>query len=291
MCGGKKVSEECDFDLPVISIPANASAGSDSSQAEDTTSFAFPVLRDEEAQLAGRTRLALDFPQACILRGAGRDLSAELVPVTAAASGWTGSRQLVFRLRSSSYLAPIRTSPVLLQGRVFRVALWTNETNGFPCAPRQASASLILNYPVCRKKSQRRFKRDRYYRSGPGSLRGDPAQRRRLRGIVGRSDKCRVVPLTVDFQSIGWDAWVLAPPGYRADQCSGQCTTSALRRLNSTNHATVLSLLRDVRPDDVSDACCVPVRYQSQSLLYVNRHSHVVLKTFTHMRVSECACR
>ncbi|KAH9362246.1 hypothetical protein HPB48_002224 [Haemaphysalis longicornis] len=203
--------ENCDSGLPVVSIPSN-----DPESTADTTSFAFYVILDQQPA-AHRTRLALDFPPECILRAASRPPSGA-VAVAATASGWTGSRRLFFRLRASTYLAPLRRAPVLLNATTFRVTLW--------------------------------------------------------------------------FWRIGWDHWVLAPSSYLAGQCVGHCGSLMSKHVNTTNHAMVLSRFRSMQPDMViPDACCVPVDYASQSMLYVDAYDRVVLKAFPNMIVAQCGCR
>ncbi|XP_077483652.1 uncharacterized protein LOC144093814 [Amblyomma americanum] len=271
----KNAAKNCDIRRIVMSIPANESI-----ESGGATSFTFAMLRGEAAALAGHTRLALEFPRKC-----GR-----ATVVDATASGWTGSRQLDFHREFSSYVAQIKGSPVLLQGGAFRVTLWTNKTHGFGCAPSQASASLILNYPNCREQTQRRFKRHHFYESGTDSPHPEPDQ------VLWRGDQathsrgCRVVPLRVHFKHIGWDEWIVAPSSYMANKCAGECSSSVLRDIGGANHATVLSLLSGVRTNDVWHACCVPVGYTRQTVLYVDRHDNVVLRTFTNMRVSKCGC-
>ncbi|XP_077564182.1 growth/differentiation factor 6-like [Haemaphysalis longicornis] len=248
--------ENCDSGLPVVSIPSN-----DPESTADTTSFAFYVILDQQP-VAHRTRLALDFPPECILRAASRPPSGA-VAVTATASGWTGSRRLFFRLRASTYLAPLRRAPVLLNATTFRVTLWTSETS-----PGIRKCDDDEKRAACREPASYRHR------------------------SLSQSGLCRWVPLNVQFWRIGWDHWVLAPSSYLAGQCVGHCGSLMSKHVNTTNHAMVLSRFRSMQPDMViPDACCVPVDYASQSMLYVDAYDRVVLKAFPNMIVAQCGCR
>ncbi|KAH7977311.1 hypothetical protein HPB49_000579 [Dermacentor silvarum] len=284
----KNAPQNCYSERPVISIPANDSFHDN---AEDTTSFVFPVLLDVTAEppLANRTRLALDYPPECIPevpKGVVVQVSAP-----AMASGWTGSRRLVFRLRARSYVASIKTP--LLNGTTLRVTLWANESHGLPCSPNQASASLILNFPVCRQKPVPRFKRSVHKpRSRLSSTDAGPSEERHLAQAGVNPNGCQVVSLVVDIWSLGWRRWVLAPHSFSANKCFGKCRFPAIQLLNSTNHSTLLSLASGVRWNPTNyQVCCVPIRYESQSVLYFDDYGHVVLKAFDNMRVSACGCR
>ena len=51
-------------------------------------------------------------------------------------------------------------------------------------------------------------------------------------------------PLYVDFSDVGWNDWIVAPPGYHAFYCHGECPFPLADHLNSTNHAIVQTLDR-----------------------------------------------
>jgi len=114
--------------------------------------------------------------------------------------------------------------------------------------------------------------------------------RKRHRG-KGRKDNCRRHSLYVDFSDVGWNDWIVAPPGYQAYYCSGECPFPLSDHLNSTNHAIVQTLVNSVNPAAVPKACCIPTELSPISMLYVDEYDKVVLKNYQDMVVEGCGCR
>nr|AVK72270.1 bone morphogenetic protein Bmp2/4 [Xenoturbella bocki] len=102
---------------------------------------------------------------------------------------------------------------------------------------------------------------------------------------------CRRRNLMVGFQEVGWDDWIVAPPGYKAYFCSGECPFPLADHLNSTNHSIVQTLVNSVNPRMVPKACCVPTELSPISMLYVDEYEKVVLKIYQEMVVEGCGCR
>ncbi|XP_014247486.1 protein decapentaplegic [Cimex lectularius] len=103
-------------------------------------------------------------------------------------------------------------------------------------------------------------------------------------------DICRRHSLYVNFKDVGWDDWIVAPPGYEAYYCHGDCPFPLADHLNSTNHAIVQTLVNSVSPARVPKACCVPTQLSSISMLYLDEEK-VVLKNYQDMAVVGCGCR
>uniref|UniRef100_UPI00358DFF8B bone morphogenetic protein 2-like isoform X1 n=2 Tax=Myxine glutinosa TaxID=7769 RepID=UPI00358DFF8B len=128
------------------------------------------------------------------------------------------------------------------------------------------------------------------HRSGGGGRGG------RGRGGVGGGGgrrgrgTCNRHPLYVDFSDVGWNDWIVAPPGYHAFFCQGECPFPLAEHLNSTNHAIVQTLVNSVNPA-VPRACCVPTELSAISLLYLDEYDKVVLKNYQDMVVEGCGCR
>ncbi|KAK9506124.1 hypothetical protein O3M35_008116 [Rhynocoris fuscipes] len=101
---------------------------------------------------------------------------------------------------------------------------------------------------------------------------------------------CRRHNLYVDFKDVGWNDWIVAPPGYDAYYCYGDCPFPLADHLNSTNHAVVQTLVHSVNPGAVPKACCVPTQLSSISMLYVD-DENIVLKNYQDMAVVGCGCR
>ncbi|XP_076834901.1 bone morphogenetic protein 2 [Brachyhypopomus gauderio] len=101
---------------------------------------------------------------------------------------------------------------------------------------------------------------------------------------------CRRHSLYVDFSDVGWNDWIVAPPGYHAFYCQGECPFPLADHLNSTNHAIVQTLVNSVN-GNIPKACCVPTDLSPISLLYLDEYEKVVLKNYQDMVVEGCGCR
>ncbi|XP_038607440.1 bone morphogenetic protein 2 isoform X2 [Tachyglossus aculeatus] len=109
-------------------------------------------------------------------------------------------------------------------------------------------------------------------------------QRKRLKS------SCKRHPLYVDFSDVGWNDWIVAPPGYHAFYCHGECPFPLADHLNSTNHAIVQTLVNSVN-SKIPKACCVPTELSAISMLYLDENEKVVLKNYQDMVVEGCGCR
>lgn len=103
--------------------------------------------------------------------------------------------------------------------------------------------------------------------------------------------RCRRWPLYVDFSEVGWNDWIVAPAGYQAYFCQGECPYYLPDNLNSTNHAVVQTLVHSVNPQAVPKPCCVPTELSPISMLYVDNSEKVVIKNYQDMVVEACGCR
>ncbi|KAM6953893.1 bone morphogenetic protein 2b [Aplochiton taeniatus] len=101
---------------------------------------------------------------------------------------------------------------------------------------------------------------------------------------------CRRHPLYVDFSGVGWNEWIVAPPGYHAFYCQGECPFPLADHLNSTNHAVVQTMVNNVN-GNIPRACCVPSELSPISLLYLDEYEKVILKNYQDMVVEGCGCR
>uniref|UniRef100_A0A8C5MTZ8 Bone morphotic protein 2 n=1 Tax=Leptobrachium leishanense TaxID=445787 RepID=A0A8C5MTZ8_9ANUR len=124
---------------------------------------------------------------------------------------------------------------------------------------------------------------------------GHPLRKREKRQARHRQRKrhksnCRRHPLYVDFSDVGWNDWIVAPPGYHAFYCHGECPFPLADHLNSTNHAIVQTLVNSVN-SNIPKACCVPTELSAISMLYLDENEKVVLKNYQDMVVEGCGCR
>ncbi|XP_061436755.1 protein DVR-1-like [Lethenteron reissneri] len=117
------------------------------------------------------------------------------------------------------------------------------------------------------------------------------AKRSASRISVTPSNVCKRRRLYVDFRDVGWHDWVIAPQGYLANYCAGECPYPLGEALNGTNHAVLQTLVHAVDPRGVPQPCCVPVHLSPISMLYYDNSDNVVLRHYDGMVVDECGCR
>ncbi|KAM7399308.1 hypothetical protein PAMP_018589 [Pampus punctatissimus] len=103
-------------------------------------------------------------------------------------------------------------------------------------------------------------------------------------------NRCRRHPLYVDFNDVGWHKWIIAPSGYDAYFCLGECRFPLADHMNSSSHAMVQTLVNSVN-GAVPRACCVPTSLSPIALLYLDPQDRVVLKNYQDMSVEGCGCR
>jgi len=137
----------------------------------------------------------------------------------------------------------------------------------------------------------RRYRRrHRRRRHGKRSSENRSGRRRGARQRK-RDARCRRWPLYVDFGEVGWNDWIVAPAGYQAFYCTGECPYYMPDYLNATNHAVVQALVNSVNPSSVPRPCCVPTRMRAISMLYIDGDDKVVIKNYQNMVVEACGCR
>uniref|UniRef100_A0A8C4WYP9 Growth differentiation factor 3 n=1 Tax=Eptatretus burgeri TaxID=7764 RepID=A0A8C4WYP9_EPTBU len=128
-------------------------------------------------------------------------------------------------------------------------------------------------------------------RSRRGAPANEPFQESGLQHAVSPSNVCKRRRLYIDFRDVEWQDWIIAPQGYMANYCAGECPYPLSQRLNSSNHAVLQTLMRGADPDGTPQPCCVPVRLSPISMLYYDNGDNVVLRHYEDMVVDECGCR
>jgi hypothetical protein len=103
--------------------------------------------------------------------------------------------------------------------------------------------------------------------------------------------RCRLRNFYVAFSDLGWESWVIAPMGYQADYCSGDCSFPLDSSVSPTNHAIVQTLVHVLDEKRASPAKCAPTSMKSQSILFFDNQQNVVMKRYQHMRVKQCGCQ
>ncbi|KAF7704555.1 protein DVR-1 [Silurus meridionalis] len=108
---------------------------------------------------------------------------------------------------------------------------------------------------------------------------------------VTPSNVCKARRLYIDFKDVGWQDWIIAPQGYVANYCHGECPFPLSESLNGTNHAILQTLVHSFDPKGTPQPCCVPIKLSPISMLYYDNNDNVVLRHYEDMVVDECGCR
>ncbi|NXL18652.1 DERR protein, partial [Setophaga kirtlandii] len=108
---------------------------------------------------------------------------------------------------------------------------------------------------------------------------------------LAASPLCKPRRLYISFSDVGWEKWIIAPQGYLANYCGGECPFPLAAELNSTNHAVLQTMVHSLDPRGTPQPCCVPVRLSPISILYYDNSDNVVLRHYEDMVVDECGCR
>ncbi|XP_053210511.1 growth/differentiation factor 8-like [Panonychus citri] len=98
--------------------------------------------------------------------------------------------------------------------------------------------------------------------------------------IKNTSSCCRE-SFYVNFTQIGWDNWIVQPPGYYANYCKGKCDISHARY----HHTTVVQ-----KYSTIINLCCSPREMSNISLIYVNEGGYLFQKNLANMVVESCDC-
>lgn len=101
---------------------------------------------------------------------------------------------------------------------------------------------------------------------------------------------CQIQTLYVSFKDLKWQDWIIAPDGYGAFYCSGECNFPLNAHMNATNHAIVQTLVHLMNPLHVPKPCCAPTKLTPISVLYFLDESNVILKKYKNMVVKSCGC-
>ncbi|XP_054758940.2 univin-like [Lytechinus pictus] len=102
---------------------------------------------------------------------------------------------------------------------------------------------------------------------------------------------CQRHRLFVSFRDVGWEDWIIAPMGYQAYYCDGECPFPLGERLNGTNHAIIQTLVNSIDNRAVPKVCCAPTKLSGISMLYFDNNENVVLRQYEDMVVEACGCR
>ncbi|RVE61398.1 hypothetical protein OJAV_G00170200 [Oryzias javanicus] len=125
----------------------------------------------------------------------------------------------------------------------------------------------------------------------------EEATPRRVKRALECDGKIRVCckgQFYVNFKDIGWSDWIIAPSGYHANYCEGDCPNH-MTNLGSSSlsfHSTVINhyRMRGYGPFQNIKSCCVPTKLRPMSMLYYNEEQRIIKKDIQNMIVEECGC-
>lgn len=102
---------------------------------------------------------------------------------------------------------------------------------------------------------------------------------------------CQINTLFISFRDLKWEDWIIAPDGYAAYFCHGECNFPLNAHMNASNHAIVQTLVHLMNPTKFPKSCCAPTKLSAISVLYFLDDHNVVLKKYKQMVVKTCGCR
>uniref|UniRef100_A0A0A1WD14 Inhibin beta chain n=3 Tax=Zeugodacus cucurbitae TaxID=28588 RepID=A0A0A1WD14_ZEUCU len=115
--------------------------------------------------------------------------------------------------------------------------------------------------------------------------------RRRAIDCVGAMHgQCCKESFYVSFKALGWDDWIIAPRGYFANYCRGDCS-GPFRTPDTfqTFHAHFIEEYRKMGLLNGMQPCCAPVKFSSMSLIYYGDDG-IIKRDLPKMVVDECGC-
>uniref|UniRef100_A0A667XRX4 Inhibin subunit beta Ab n=1 Tax=Myripristis murdjan TaxID=586833 RepID=A0A667XRX4_9TELE len=201
------------------------------------------------------------------------------------------SEKLVDIRRSGWHTLPVpRSVQALLDGGESLLSL---RVSCPLCADAGATPILV---PVDGERAKEREQSHRPFLMVALRAQEEPGHRRFKRGLEcdGKIRICCKRQFYVNFKDIGWNDWIIAPPGYHANYCEGDCPNhvASITGSSLSFHSTVINhyRMRGYSPFQSMKSCCVPTRLRAMSMLYYNEEQKIIKKDIQNMIVEECGC-
>ncbi|XP_039275471.1 inhibin beta chain [Nilaparvata lugens] len=115
--------------------------------------------------------------------------------------------------------------------------------------------------------------------------------RRRALECSGSVKQCCKQRFFVSFKQLGWEDWIIAPSGYFANYCKGDC--GGLHRTPDTYLNYYTHVIEEYRKLDKMSGiqpCCAPLKFSPMSLIYFGPDSNIIKRDLPKMVVDECGC-
>ncbi|CAD7679488.1 unnamed protein product [Nyctereutes procyonoides] len=117
-----------------------------------------------------------------------------------------------------------------------------------------------------------------------------PSSRKRREAVLFPKASCQNLchrhQLFINFQDLGWHKWIIAPKGFMANYCHGDCPFFLTPSLNSSNYAFLQALMHAVDPE-IPQAVCIPTKLSPISMLYQDNDDNVILHHYEDMVVDD----
>ncbi|CAG9772351.1 unnamed protein product [Ceutorhynchus assimilis] len=107
---------------------------------------------------------------------------------------------------------------------------------------------------------------------------------------IGKGNQCCKQRFYVSFKALGWEDWVIAPQGYYANYCRGDCGHHRTPDTFVTYHTHVIEEVRKTQHLSGMTPCCAPLKFSSMSLIYYGPESTIIKRDLPKMVVDECGC-
>ena len=105
-----------------------------------------------------------------------------------------------------------------------------------------------------------------------------------------KTSPCQKLSHYINFKETGWKSEVIAPTGYYANFCYGQCAFPLnSHRSNYSMHTRIQSMLSLVK-GGMPSVCCSPIEHSSLVLLYYTDTKNLILKSHSDIVVTKCGC-
>ncbi|GAB6027488.1 hypothetical protein CHUAL_001741 [Chamberlinius hualienensis] len=115
--------------------------------------------------------------------------------------------------------------------------------------------------------------------------------RRRALDCDSRTTQCCKKSLYISFKLLQWDDWIIAPQGYYANYCMGDCSKRGRTPDTFTKfHTHVIEEYKNKNPYATIQQCCAPSKLGPMSLIYFDQDSNIIKTDLPNMIVEECGC-
>ncbi|XP_033220088.1 protein 60A-like [Belonocnema kinseyi] len=101
---------------------------------------------------------------------------------------------------------------------------------------------------------------------------------------------CQRENLYVNFADLNWQDIIIAPKGYDAYFCYGECNFPFQNEIRATNHAVIQGLV-NLRNSSIPKPCCAPIEMKKIKLIYQLDEDSYAYRDKDNMVVGSCGCQ